>query len=216
MDVTTWLRRAEKAIRVDFQKMQHLKGLISANHRYYSCNLGPTQIQMMAEDLMDYPVDEIEGAMRKWRVDGPPPGQKPRPPLPCDLIGLMRPPMDRDAKANAMASTILACIGKFGYMRPDRAQDYMGEASWQVVTMRGSWVELCRSVTVDNLSTFHAQLRDTAKAVLAMRMNPNEAQPQLGTATRRQLAYARPELRRLSSIGEVIEEVRAFVPEDGA
>lgn len=207
MNVSAWLKVALETIRMDLSRLRDLKVLLHDNYAYFATPLAPMQMQMYAEDLLAYPVQDVERAMRRWRLDGPPPGHKPRPPLPSDLIKIINPPVDEQAQANAIAATILACVGKFGHVHPGRAQEYMGETAWSVVQMRGSWSELCRTVTVDNFSGHHAQLRDSARAVLAMdagRRNQLQALP--AASSRRQLGPPR-------SIGAILDQANMHRPQ---
>ena len=213
MDTTAWLAKAREAIALDVKALRDIKVLLHDNYAYFTTPLAPVQMAMMAEDLLPYPVGDIEMAMREWRVCGPPPGHKPRPPMPSDLIRIMRPTIDENAKANAFAATILRCVSKFGYTSPARAQDYMGPVAWQVVKMRGTWADLCRTVTVDNFSSVHAQLRDSAKAVISQGravMPHNRSLPSSET-----VAFGKAHGRRLSSISEVLSEA-GLLPEEAS
>lgn len=213
MDTTAWLTKAREAIALDLKALRDIKVLLHDNYAYFTAPLAPAQMAMMAEDLLPYPVDEIDTAMREWRVCGPPPGHKPRPPMPSDLIRIMRPTLDENAKANAIAATILRCVSKFGYISPSGAAEYMGPVAWQVVKMRGTWADLCRTVTVDNFSLMHAQLRDSAKAVISQSraVGPRA----LALAPSETVTFGNAHRRKLSSISEVLSEA-GLLQEEGS
>lgn len=201
--VTTWLARVTKAILLEMDNLQDIKRILNRAYHYHERTPTPQQLQMYAEDLMEFPAAQVERAIKVWNTKKPPEGHNPRPPKPCDIIDLLAPKVSMEAEANALAASILKCVSTCGYTQPKRAEETIGPIGWQIVQARAGWKNLCETVTVDNLTTMHAQLRDSAKSVLMMRpMEDVEIRQVTGRET---VKMQKPELRRLSSIAEVLE-----------
>lgn len=69
-----------------------------------------------------------------------------------------------DDFASEEAMKIIGAISKFGYVNTERAREYLGEKSWEVIKDIGGWQAFCESVTNDNIPVYRAQLRDAIKS----------------------------------------------------
>lgn len=88
-------------------------------------------------------------------------------PTPMNLKQYLQPEMSPEAMGNEVASRIRAAITKFGWCNPNDAKNYIGDLGWKVVERSGGWQYICENHGVDlNVLTFHAQARDTTKAML--------------------------------------------------
>ncbi len=90
-------------------------------------------------------------------------------PIPADIIELCRPQASDESLAKEAAGRILDAITRFGYMRGDEAQIYIGSLGWSVVKSFGGWRNVCENHGVEfNALTFQAQARELAKSHLEL------------------------------------------------
>jgi len=209
LNVTGWLQRAEDWLMAEVTHVQRIKTLLLETHEYYGQRLMPRQIHMMAEELSPFSAEEVSLALRRWRLMPPAAGHKPRPPMPNEIIAILAPQMTQDQEANSIAAHILSCISSCGYTQPKRAQEQLGETAWQVVRDRGGWHNLCSTVTIEQLPTLHAQLRDCAKGRLQGRpLRELDLHPALSAASAPRLVGEIPGYTRhesMSSLGDVVD-----------
>jgi hypothetical protein len=142
------------------EELISLKKGIVMTAAYYDKTYSDGTIAMMADDLKDYPLADVASAYRKYRTD---PKNRTMP-LPAQIIAILQPSLNHDAKAREVASRIPAAIVKFGYSNPAEAQAFIGEVGWDVVQSSGGWSYLCQNhgITIDP-GQFMAQTRDRLK-----------------------------------------------------
>lgn len=142
------------------QQERNELGLILNNLcNYYSRQSNPATIAMFIEDLENFPLGQIQMAIKKYRQD---PKNKTFP-LPAQLIDILNPSVNPKNEAIEMASKILESISTFGYPNEEKAKEYLGEYGWQIVKRWGGWDYLCKNLGVTiQISTFQAQTRDMA------------------------------------------------------
>lgn len=87
-------------------------------------------------------------------------------PTVAEIIETARPKINIGDEANIIANEIVECISRFGPYQAKEARDYMGDNFF--IAERYGWSNLC-NVTYDELGTVRAQLRELAKAYLAMK-----------------------------------------------
>lgn len=74
--------------------------------------------------------------------------------------------LDDKDESQDTADRIIAAISKFGSYRSADALAAVGEVGEEVIRRFGGWAQIC-DVTNDQLGTLRAQLRDSARSVLA-------------------------------------------------
>ena len=139
-------------------------GILFANlAEYYSKNLTRGALAMYIEDLEEYPLGQIQLAMKKYRQD-----TKNRTfPVPAQLIEIMNPKTNSRNEAMEAASRITEAVSYFGYTNPERAKEYIGDLGWRIVSRIGGWQYLCENLGVTlHVSTFQAQARDIALSTI--------------------------------------------------
>lgn len=153
-------------------KLQKIKAALSYLAEYYFQSLTEKQIVLYADDLMQLSLEEIESAMRIYRIDV----ANEKFPLPSKLIEIAR-PSKKDPKkvGDEVASRILKAVRSKGYTWAwiDNYKPYpsfkdafiakLGDLAWEVVNLNGSWQSLCETEMDEGVLT--AQLRDRASAL---------------------------------------------------
>lgn len=200
-----WRRQMEAYVMGEVDHSKAIKMVLHQTYQYYGQHLAPMQLAMMAEDLDAFEPHDVETAARAWRRKSPEPGHKPRPPMPSELIAMLVPKMTEDAEAAMLATSIIGAIRRIGYNKPERAESELGPVAWTAIQARGGWQAMCQSTQTKDLNTLQAQLRDALRAQLQMRDDPMMAEMRRVTG-RSHLSLARPTMRRLSSIQEVVQE----------
>lgn len=208
MDVTCWLERAEKALALESKRLRLLRILWLDVYAYYGETPSKERLDWYAQDTLDFGVDEVEAAMGVWRQTPPPEGHRPRPPLPVDILKLLRPAeLSREDRANSIAALIFAAVGRYGRPNARRAQEKLGPEAWGVVEEIGGWSNLCATLTAERRDTFHAQTRDVAKGVLARSERLRRPLRGLQAAPDPRILPS-PERSELKSFGEVADNLR--------
>lgn len=206
-----WRSQMEAYLMGEVEHCQAIKMVLHHTYQYYGQHLAPMQLAMMAEDLDAFEPREVEAAVRTWRRKRPEPGHKPRPPMPNELIAILVPKMTEDAEASMLAQSIVGAIKRIGYNKPARAKEELGPIAWAAICARGGWEAMCQQTQEKDLNTLQAQLRDAIRADLQMRDDPMLAEMRRVTG-RTTLSMARPSIRRLSSIQEVMQETLPSSP----
>lgn len=128
---------------------------------YYNHTVNKNQLAMYVEDLIDLSPEQLELAVKKYRVN---PDHKFFP-LPAALRGEVAPHIDAIDEARDIANIIIASVSRFGHTNQVEAQNHIGELGWTVITRMGGWKNLCETLTLQNESMFRAQIRDYAMTV---------------------------------------------------
>lgn len=136
---------------------KELKKGIVLTAAYYSRDLKPEVVNMMADDLIDLPFDEVSKAFAEYRRN---PKNRAMP-LPAQIRDIVAPAANPESAAREAAAKITQAITRFGYSNPGPAKEFLGDATWSVIQTFGGWNFICTShgVTIDP-SVFHAQVRD--------------------------------------------------------
>jgi len=147
----------------------NLKKLIIHVAEYYDRDIKPAAVLMMANDLKEYPLDEINQAYEKYRKAD----KLFKFPMPAQIIAIMCPEPSEENLAREIASKISQAVTKFGWPNADDAKNYIGEIGWRVVERRGGWSYICQNlgVSIDPM-TFEAQSRELAKVAILAHNNP--------------------------------------------
>lgn len=175
-------------------RLNYLSALWCRAYRFWRTELAEDQCDAYALACMAHEPLDVEAAMDQFNAALPPNGQKPRPPMPADILQLLSPVADTEADANAIASAIWAAIGSCGYCNPKRAREKLGDDGWAVAMMLDKdWASLCASANVEARGSFFAQARDVAECHLQRR-----AQADLASARLAILASKQGSVRRLA------------------
>ncbi|RYF12469.1 MAG: hypothetical protein EOO40_01175 [Deltaproteobacteria bacterium] len=168
MQVNRCLTRADWIVLLFPQIRHQIGALLDAAYAYYQTPLPKHVRDKYVAQLMDLDVavEEVNFAIDHYHLQAPPPNQTKKPPIPYQLIAILRPQPSLEAEANQIASVIWAAIGACGYNNPDKARAMMGETGWQVVRLMGSWEEVCSSAKQSDINLWHAQLRDRARGII--------------------------------------------------
>lgn len=79
-------------------------------------------------------------------------------------------PMSEKGQALAILGRILDAVGKFGWCNAVKAQQYIGDVGWDVMTRQpGGWTGFCERLTDENLEFTKAHVRDEIMAYLELR-----------------------------------------------
>lgn len=136
-----------------------IKGLLVMASAYWREKLEDHVVEMYAEDLSEFSVEEIKAALSQLRRDP----KVTRFPLPAVIASAIRPPQTADDAAKEAAARIMAAVPKFGWPNQAAAREYIGELGWQVVQMQGGWPYLCETLKPSMIPTLQAQFRELAK-----------------------------------------------------
>lgn len=129
----------------------------------YGKEIDAAALKIMLDAVSDLDSKRIAHALMDWAQNS----KQNRHPLPADVRSFVKPETDKDAASREAASRVSTAVSKFGYTNPEEARAFVGELGWHIVERHGGWSYLCQNlgVTID-LTTFHAQARDLAKATL--------------------------------------------------
>jgi hypothetical protein len=85
-----------------------------------------------------------------------------------DIIDKINPSigLNESQKASDLASTIIGAVTRYGYNNSEKARQVIGEVGWHVVQRRGGWENFCEFLTLDNMRTTEAQIREELKSVI--------------------------------------------------
>lgn len=156
------------------EEKKQLKALIVTTSLYYGRQLDDVVILMQTKDLEDLPFRQIVDAFNKYRRDA----ANKFAPLPAAIRAMVNPSLSRDQEALEASKKIVEAMGKFGYLNPDKARNFMGPIAWEVVQREGGWPQLCQRTKNDDLPILGAQFRELAKVVIVRQMSlPKEALP---------------------------------------
>lgn len=112
----------------------------------------PAIIQMV-EDMSDLNFFEVMSVLKNW-------GRTEKTfPYPSDIREKVLPEINADDDAVDCANLIISAIGSCGYTNPGRAREKIGELGWAVVDRMGGWKHLCETLSLENETTYRAQIR---------------------------------------------------------
>jgi len=159
------------------QEKAKLAQTIAATAYLYDRRLPTEAIEIMVEDLCDLPIDRVIAAFAQYRRTAtyrafPTPGQ---------IRDLITPGTDDDSVARDAAAKIVTAVSTYGWNNATRAREFMGELAWSVVVQQGGWVNICETLTHDNVGIMQAQWRDLAKSTVRI-AKANEAQAALAAS----------------------------------
>lgn len=176
MNTQALLAGIEERLTLDTLRLQRHKALFNGIFAYYNEPIEAERLGWYAAEMMPYAPDRVEWAMNVWRRTARPTNQKPRAPLPEDLLPYLTETVSIDAQASEMAADIFTAL-TIGYNHADRAQAKLGPVAWLVVQRLGGWTALCRDCNTHDKHTFHAQVRDMAKGQLQRQQRSGVAAP---------------------------------------
>jgi hypothetical protein len=226
MQPAALITRMQERMALDSKKFARMSTLWLTAYRYYGHILHPDQESLYAEDMMAYAVEDVAAAIRTWRMTPPPENQKPRPPMPVDIVPLLNGGDTINARAGEMASNIHTALDKFGHPHMEDAQAHLGPVAWGVVKTLGGWSYLCRESQAKNGHLFHAQVRELAKSALMRERTDRvlgqgaDVMPQVLPAPRHSKPAAllpqgpltaSMEPRRLPAPSRAVDEINAMV-----
>lgn len=137
--------------------------IYAATCKAYDKNLESDVLKMQIEDLADLSFHQIADALLAYRRDE----KNTQWPRASKIRAIINPKQSTDTMANETASLVRSAVSKFGYPNPQDARAYIGELGWAIVERNGGWSYICENLGLDlNPATFHAQVRDLAKAMI--------------------------------------------------
>lgn len=144
---------------------QDVKKALLITSAYFGRDLPEAILKMQVEDIKSFCNEpaRVLAALTEYRLKT----KQNRPPLPSDLLRILKPEIDPDKAGNEIASRIFKAISLFGYTTPGEAKKYLGDEVWELVIRFGGWSYICQNLGTNRLpnSTFFAQIRDTAKSL---------------------------------------------------
>jgi hypothetical protein len=148
---------------MDLNKKLELSKVIKSVASIYNKSLDIGAIEMMIDLFEGYELEKIKSAYKHFMSTA----KASHFPMPGQIIEILNPSLSTEAKANQIARMIPEAILKFGYPNPTEAKAYIGEIGWQIVQSKGGWFDVCNyHGDVWDAGTFHAQARDSAKAII--------------------------------------------------
>jgi len=151
----------------DSVKIIQVKKLLIGLSGYLGQTIKDEQISMYAEDLEEYPLEEISNAIktiRKQRVWN-------RFPLPAEILQYA--PSYKgttDEQADIIAGRIMRAVFKFGRENHEGARAWLGELAWEVFTgfgtKGGSWFTFCSESLVSEDGGDRARLKKHGVSVI--------------------------------------------------
>lgn len=129
----------------------------------YGRDIPQIALKIMLDAIDDLPSKEIIHALVDWSRNS----KQNRHPLPAELREMLKKELSIEARANEAANRIRQAITRIGWSEPVKAKEFMGDLAWAIVERSGGWTYICENHGVDlNPLTFHAQARDSAKAII--------------------------------------------------
>jgi len=172
-----------------------LSKIIKSLGSLYNKNLDINSIEMMINLLNKYDFEKVKLAYENY-LSGPKGNFFP---MPNQIIEILNPSLSNDAKANQIARMIPEAISKFGWNNPSEAKEYIGEIGWHIVQSKGGWLDVCNFHGSDwDVGTFHAQARDSAKAIIEASSLGLHRQA-IGYSEKNQFAIENDSLKKLTS-----------------
>lgn len=170
-DVKTWTQRAKDWLMTELDNLKEIRLALYNAHILHGVRPLPEVLNMMTELLEDYDAQEVKAAIRIWNSTPPEKGHKPRPPSPCELIGIMRPKPTTRQEATEVANSLFSATSDIGAHNIKKAERLMPSIGMDVVRrMYGGWYSFVRSTDdLKDPSTFKAQLRDSIEGALNSR-----------------------------------------------
>jgi len=148
----------------DSVKIIQVKKLLIGLSGYLGQTIKDEQISMYAEDLEEYPLEEISNAIkkiRKQRVWN-------RFPLPAEILHYA--PSYKgspEEQADIIAGRIIDAVSKFGYVNSEKAREWLGEIGWTVFQGYGlSWDAFCRTLLNSEIGNTRARLRGLGISII--------------------------------------------------
>jgi hypothetical protein len=137
---------------------------------FYQVKLEPFVFDMYLDDIADAGLNygELVHAMKLYRRNP----KNRRPPLPADLIDLIKPAISDDAQARDTAARIVGAVKKFGNPPGERWlpewRTYVGEIGLLAIQRRGGWAALCESLRDDQIPFVESQFRELVKSLMSL------------------------------------------------
>lgn len=150
-----------------------IKRLLIMASAYWREKLDDHVVEMYAEDLSEFGVEQIKAALTKMRRDT----SVTRFPLPSKIAALIQPQISSDDEAREAAARIFAAVPKFGWCNQRMAREYIGELGWRVVELQGGWTYLCETLKPNMAPTLQAQFRELAKTIQVKHLNGSSDVP---------------------------------------
>lgn len=150
---------------------------------YYGRPLTRPIVSMMIDDLSDLIFDEVIQAYKQYRRN-----EKNKSfPLPAQIRAMVQEQENPEASAREAAARIIDAVGKYGWNNPTRAQNYIGSLGWEVVMRAGGWVNICQTLSFDNVATIQAQLRELGLVLYSKARFGNDSAPALPTHSKKEV-----------------------------
>lgn len=124
--------------------------------------LKPETIRMYYQILKEHDLNKVNVALNSILIELYP-GQKF--PTPRQIIEKFKPVIDDESQAKEAASRIVESVSRFGWNNIDRARAWIGELGWAVVQRQGGWIEVCTTLSHNNIGILQAQWRELAKSM---------------------------------------------------
>lgn len=169
-------------------------------YSYYRLSTTPQQRNWYAYDTQDFEIPDLQEAFEIYRNKQIADNRTHKAPLPSDLKAILRPAVDLDGEANAIAARMFADIGRFGRNNTSGARAHIGEAGWWAVEQLGGWQTLCQDTHTEDRKTLTAQWRDLVRGRL--QVDGTQEVKQLKLDARKRAVGG------LSNIGEIVESIK--------
>jgi hypothetical protein len=140
------------------QEIQELKLTILGTAAYYGQTIPDHVLAMFVEDLVDLSLAEVAAAIKEIRRDP----KTIRFPLPAIIRDRISPAITPENDALEAVSRIIAAVSRVGPYRVSDAREFVGELGWAVVQREGSWENVCKILTDENIGVLRAQWKQIA------------------------------------------------------
>ena len=90
-----------------------------------------------------------------------------RMPTVADIRRIAKPEESITVEHDAIEASnrIVQAMGKYGWINPEQAKEFIGELGWAVVQREGGWRNVCEHTKTEDLPITKAQWRNLAKAI---------------------------------------------------
>lgn len=136
---------------------QKIKEIIVSTASYFGIMMRPEVLLMYLDDLQDLDPIKVLDAYKSYRKD---PRNKINP-LPSAIRAIIEPQSNSREQAQEIAQRCFGAIRKFGYTKPDKAKEYIGELGWRLIERRGGWQSHCTETRESDIPILTAQFRES-------------------------------------------------------
>ena len=143
--------------------MRELKEFVIGFAEFYGEQLSEMRLELYCQALSGITRQELVRAAGEVMRDP----KVMRFPLPAVLLERIRPAANPEHDALEASSRIVQAISDYGWTNPGPARAFIGELGWRVVEREGGWETLCEKVRSEQIPTYRAQWRESAKAIQA-------------------------------------------------